>query len=175
MSGNKDSFQSSGAPSFAQMLKKNLPVQPSPTTVDLPLGYVSAEEYSMSNLASRVTEITETLLAKVCLPKPNTVRAKKIPKKFIMKYKCGEINPVSALHQFTQMKCMKLDLKETVTTGNVKGYFAFCAVMNGIQYKTGLGQNKKESRSNVAKLALDELLLLEDPEPSDIGTSAHLA
>ncbi|XP_036596477.1 adenosine deaminase domain-containing protein 1-like [Trichosurus vulpecula] len=178
-SENKDSSQSSEAPSFAQMLKKNLPVQPSPTTLDLPLGYVSAEEYSMSNLTSRVREITgnfpETLLAKIRLPKPNTVRAKKIPKKFIMKYKCGEINPVSALHQFAQMKHVKLDLKETVTTGNVKGYFAFCAVVNGIQYKTGLGQNKKESRSNAAKLALDELLLLEDPEPSDVGTSAHLA
>lgn len=44
-------------------------------------------------------------------------------------------------------------------------YFAFCAVVDGIQYKTGLGQNKKESRSNAAKLALDELLQLDEPEP----------
>ena len=50
--------------------------------------------------------------------------------------------------------------------GNVMGpYFAFCAVVDGIQYKTGLGQNKKESRSNAAKLALDELLQLDEPEP----------
>ncbi|OBS73699.1 hypothetical protein A6R68_15764, partial [Neotoma lepida] len=51
-------------------------------------------------------------------------------------------------------------------TSNVMGpYFAFCAVVDGIQYKTGLGQNKKESRSNAAKLALDELLQLDEPEP----------
>lgn len=42
---------------------------------------------------------------------------KKIPKEFIMKYKRGEINPVSALHQFAQMQRVQLDLKETVTTG----------------------------------------------------------
>lgn len=34
-----------------------------------------------------------------------------------MKYKRGEINPVSALHQFAQMQRVQLDLKETVTTG----------------------------------------------------------
>lgn len=44
-------------------------------------------------------------------------------------------------------------------------YFAFCAVVDGVQYKTGLGLNKKESRSNAAKLALDELLQLEESEP----------
>lgn len=50
--------------------------------------------------------------------------------------------------------------------GNLLGaYFAFCAVVDGIQYKTGLGQNKKESKSNAAKLALDELLQLEEAEP----------
>ena len=45
---------------------------------------------------------------------------KKIPKEFIMKYKRGEINPVSALHQFAQMQRVQLDLKETVTTGKWK-------------------------------------------------------
>lgn len=51
---------------------------------------------------------------------------KKIPKEFIMKYKRGEINPVSALHQFAQMQRVQLDLKETVTTGKCKiisGYY----------------------------------------------------
>lgn len=53
--------------------------------------------------------------------------------------------------------------------GNILGtYFAFCAVVDGIQYKTGLGQNKKESRSNAAKNALDELLLLEELEPKAV-------
>lgn len=44
-------------------------------------------------------------------------------------------------------------------------YFAFCAVVDGVKYKTGLGQSKKESKSNAAKLALDELLQLEKAEP----------
>ncbi|KAM7331115.1 hypothetical protein ACRRTK_010304 [Alexandromys fortis] len=288
-SGNNDWFQSSRVPSFAQMLKKNLPVQSSAQTVTLPTGY-SSESCSLSNMASKVTQVTgnfpEPLLSKGLQSISNPVLPpKKIPKEFIMKYKRGEINPVSALHQFAQMQRVQLDLKETVTTGksevvsnrpstsvflqvngyfvmhmvamlgicpghekdsvtmvpketmcsdlapetggfdrkerfqvgavcadlsehlflplltlkkvsyrvvlvgnyrsissqnqkeasnlfmlwtisNVMGpYFAFCAVVDGVQYKTGLGQNKKESRSNAAKLALDELLQLDEPEP----------
>ncbi|KAK2493255.1 hypothetical protein MC885_019463 [Smutsia gigantea] len=95
------------------MLKKNLPVKPSAQTVTTPSGY-SSENYSLSNMASEVTQVT----------------------------------------------------------GNVMGpYFAFCAVVDGIQYKTGLGQNKKESRSNAAKLAFDELLQLDQPEPRSLETS----
>ncbi|XP_028745685.1 adenosine deaminase domain-containing protein 1 isoform X1 [Peromyscus leucopus] len=169
-SGNNDWFQSSRVPSFAQMLKKNLPVQSSAQTVTLPTGY-SSESCSLSNMASKVTQVTgnfpEPLLSKGLSSISNPVLPpKKIPKEFIMKYKRGEINPVSALHQYAQMQRVQLDLKETVTTGNVMGpYFAFCAVVDGIQYKTGLGQNKKESRSNAAKLALDELLQLDEAEP----------
>ncbi|KAM5255453.1 adenosine deaminase domain-containing protein 1 isoform 2-T2 [Ctenodactylus gundi] len=152
------------------MLKKNLPVQSSAQKVTTPSGCPS-ENCSLSNMASKVTQVTgnfpEPLLCKSLSSVPNPVLPpKKIPKEFIMKYKRGEINPVSALHQFAQMQRVQLDLKETVTTGNVLGpYFAFCAVVDGIQYKTGLGQNKKESRSNAAKLALDELLQLEEHEP----------
>ncbi|XP_058577439.1 adenosine deaminase domain-containing protein 1 isoform X2 [Neofelis nebulosa] len=176
MSGNNDWFQSSRVPSFAQMLKKNLPVQPSAQTVATPTGY-SSESYSLSNMASKVTQVTgnfpEPLLSKGLSSTSNPVLPpKKIPKEFIMKYKRGEINPVSALHQFAQMQRVHLDLKETVTTGNIMGpYFAFCAVVDGIQYKTGLGQNKKESRSNAAKLALDELLQLDETEPRILETS----
>uniref|UniRef100_A0A8C6VPW9 Adenosine deaminase domain-containing protein 1 n=1 Tax=Naja naja TaxID=35670 RepID=A0A8C6VPW9_NAJNA len=98
---------------------------------------------------------------------------KKIPKEFISKYKRGEINPVSALHQFAQMQRIQLELKETMATGNILGsYFAFCAIVDGIQYKTGLGQNKKESKSNAAKLALDELLQLEEAEPKALENPA---
>ncbi|XP_004606273.1 adenosine deaminase domain-containing protein 1 isoform X1 [Sorex araneus] len=176
MSGHNDWFQSSRVPSFAQMLKKNLPVQPPTHTVTAPPGY-SRESYSLSSMASKVTPVTgnfpEPLLSKGLSSISNPVLPpKKIPKEFIMKYRRGEINPVSALHQFAQMQRVQLDLKETVTTGNVMGpYFAFCAVVDGIQYKTGLGQNKKESRSNAAKLALDELLQLEEPEPRITETS----
>nr|XP_020863920.1 adenosine deaminase domain-containing protein 1 isoform X2 [Phascolarctos cinereus] len=177
MSGSNDWFPSSRVPSFAQMLKKNLPVQPSSTAVNPPLGYSSSEDDSVSRLASKVTQVTgnfpEPLLSKVVLPNPDAVLPpKKIPKEFITKYQRGEINPVSALHQFAQMQRVQLDLKETVTTGNVMGpYFAFCAVVDGVQYKTGLGQNKKESRCNAAKLALDELLQLDVPELRHVETS----
>ncbi|XP_054340951.1 adenosine deaminase domain-containing protein 1 isoform X7 [Pongo pygmaeus] len=158
------------------MLKKNLPVQPATKMITTPTG-CSSESYSLSKMASKVTQVTgnfpEPLLSKNLSSISNPVLPpKKIPKEFIMKYKRGEINPVSALHQFAQMQRVQLDLKETVTTGNVMGpYFAFCAVVDGIQYKTGLGQNKKESRSNAAKLALDELLQLDEPEPRILETS----
>ncbi|XP_007464895.1 PREDICTED: adenosine deaminase domain-containing protein 1 isoform X2 [Lipotes vexillifer] len=176
MSGHDDWFQSSRVPSFAQMLKKNLAVQPSAQTVTTPTG-CSSESYRLSNMTSKVTQVTgnfpEPLLSKGLSSISNPLLPpKKVPKEFIMKYKHGEINPVSALHQFAQMQRVQLDLKETVTTGNVMGpYFAFCAVVDGIQYKTGLGQNKKESRSNAAKLALDELLQLDETEPRISETS----
>nr|XP_021154312.1 adenosine deaminase domain-containing protein 1 isoform X2 [Columba livia] len=67
---------------------------------------------------------------------------------FIRRYKQGVINPVSALHQFAQMHHVQLELKET-------------SVADGVSYKAGLGKNKKESKLNAAKLALDELLNLE--------------
>lgn len=57
MSGNNAWFQSSRVPSFAQMLKKNLPVQPSTQTVTAPTRY-SSESYSLSNMASKVTQVT---------------------------------------------------------------------------------------------------------------------
>ncbi|NXT31045.1 ADAD1 protein, partial [Pelecanoides urinatrix] len=81
---------------------------------------------------------------------------------FIARYKQGVINPVSALHQFAQMHHLQLELKETSVAGDIiRPYFAFCAVVDGVCYKTGLGKNKKESKTNAAKLALDELLNLE--------------
>ncbi|NXT84503.1 ADAD1 protein, partial [Zapornia atra] len=80
---------------------------------------------------------------------------------FVKRYEQGAINPVSALHQFAQMHQVELELKETSLAGNmIRPYFAFCAVVDGVSYRTGLGKNKKESRLNAAKLALDELLHL---------------
>ncbi|NXY20623.1 ADAD1 protein, partial [Atrichornis clamosus] len=81
----------------------------------------------------------------------------------IERYKQGVINSVSALHLFAKMHHMQLELKETSVAGDViRPYFAFCAVINGVCYKTGLGKNKKESKLNAAKLALAELLNLEN-------------
>uniref|UniRef100_A0ACB8E8T7 Uncharacterized protein n=1 Tax=Sphaerodactylus townsendi TaxID=933632 RepID=A0ACB8E8T7_9SAUR len=172
--------QASRVPSFAQMLKKNLPAPP-PSSVQPSAPLQSQAEHNkvffsstdisdVSNLASKLTPVTGQIPAsqysKAAPVAPITsLPPKKIPKEFVAKYKEGEINPVSALHQFAQMQRVQLELKETVTTGNLLGsYFAFCAVVDGIPYKTGLGQNKKESRANAAKLALDELLQLEELE-----------
>uniref|UniRef100_A0A8C4WSA5 Adenosine deaminase domain-containing protein 1 n=1 Tax=Gopherus evgoodei TaxID=1825980 RepID=A0A8C4WSA5_9SAUR len=185
MASNNDWFQGSRVPSFAQMLKKNLPAepppqvppQPSPHPVNMSLMFSSSENYNMPNSARKVTQstgyVSDLLCSKAAHPPPITsLLPKKIPKEFILKYKRGEINPVSALHQFAQMQRVQLDLKETVTTGNVLGaYFAFCAVVDGVQYKTGLGQNKKESKSNAAKLALDELLQLDAIAPKVFESS----
>lgn len=57
MSAKSDWFQSSRAPSFAQMLKKNLPVQPSTQKVTTSAGQAT-ESYSLSNMASKVTPVT---------------------------------------------------------------------------------------------------------------------
>lgn len=67
MSGNNDWFQSSRVPSFAQMLKKNLPAQPSTQTVTTPTGY-SSERYSLSNMASKVTQVTGTIFSFAIMP-----------------------------------------------------------------------------------------------------------
>ncbi|XP_053797898.1 adenosine deaminase domain-containing protein 1 isoform X2 [Vidua macroura] len=81
----------------------------------------------------------------------------------IERYKQGVINSVSALHLFAKIHHLQLELKETSLAGDViRPYFAFCAVINGVCYKTGLGKNKKESKLNAAKLALAELLNLEN-------------
>ncbi|XP_072857787.2 adenosine deaminase domain-containing protein 1 isoform X4 [Pogona vitticeps] len=171
----------SRVPSFAQMLKKNLPARASQPPVQTPTLlfpqaettkplFLAEESPSASGLASKVTPITgqgpDCQNFKTTVAPISSLPRKKISKEFIMKYKRGEINPVSALHQFAQMQRAQLELKETVTPGNLFGaYFAFCAVVDGIQYKTGMGQNKKESKSNAAKLALDELLQLEEAKP----------
>lgn len=159
--------QTSKVPSFAQMLKKNLLVQ-APRPVNEPAA--PAAYCEMGDGVGKITSVTgnfpEPFLSKMILPpSPSSLEPKKVPKEFIMKYKRGAINPVSALHQFVQMQRMELELKETVTTGSVFGaYFAFCAIVDGIQYKTGMGQNKKEAKANAAKLALDELLQYEESE-----------
>ena len=43
--------------------------------------------------------------------------------------------------------------------GNVAGfYFAFCAVIDGVKYKTGMGNTKKQARAIAAQLALEDLI-----------------
>ncbi|NWT02431.1 ADAD1 protein, partial [Mionectes macconnelli] len=100
-------------------------------------------------------------------PRLSALPSQKQLKELTAKYKEGAINSVSALHLFAQMHNMQLELKETSVPGDIiRPYFAFCAVVNGVCYKTGLGKNKKESKLNAAKLALAELLSLENTEAS---------
>lgn len=45
------------------------------------------------------------------------------------------------------------------TSGDLqKLCFAFCVVIDGVEYKTGTGINKKEARLKAATLALEEFL-----------------
>lgn len=44
--------------------------------------------------------------------------------------------------------------------------FAFCAVIDGIEYKTGMGTTKKEARHRAAELALQDVVpTLENRSP----------
>ncbi|XP_016397912.1 adenosine deaminase domain-containing protein 1-like [Sinocyclocheilus rhinocerous] len=99
-------------------------------------------------------------------------KPKTLPREHIDRYKRGDTHPVSALYQLSQVLQFQLDMKETVTTAGITGfYFAFCAVIDGVQYKTGMGITKKEARAKAAELALEELIasLENDGIPSDVS------
>ncbi|CAL8261907.1 unnamed protein product [Lota lota] len=83
------------------------------------------------------------------------------PKDVIAKYKEGDIHPVSTLYELASVLQCPLELKETVTPGNTPGFFfAFCVLVDGVTYKTGMGITKKEARRRAAELALRDLLPL---------------
>ncbi|KAJ0002785.1 hypothetical protein NQD34_007934 [Periophthalmus magnuspinnatus] len=97
------------------------------------------------------------------------------PQTLIDRYMQGETHPVTLLHQLSQILQFHLEIKETGGTENIQGfYFAFCVVIDGVEYKTGVGNTKKDARSNAAKLALEDLLptlgnyTLAIPEKSDV-------
>ncbi|XP_069098540.1 adenosine deaminase domain-containing protein 1 isoform X3 [Pleurodeles waltl] len=124
MASNGDWPQSSRVPSFAQMLKKNLPAQSSETTTAFtaPTPLMSTSAVSNDG-ASKLTQVTgfcpEPFLSQVVVPpSAASLPPKRIPKELIMKYRRGETNPISALHQVAQMQRLELQLKETVTTGS---------------------------------------------------------
>uniref|UniRef100_A0A671L090 Adenosine deaminase domain-containing protein 1 n=1 Tax=Sinocyclocheilus anshuiensis TaxID=1608454 RepID=A0A671L090_9TELE len=99
-------------------------------------------------------------------------KLKSFPRELIDKYKQGDTHPVSALYQLSQVLQFQLDMKETVTTAGITGfYFAFCAVIDGVQYKTGMGITKKEARAKASELALEEFIasLENDGIPSDVS------
>ncbi|KAM4555706.1 adenosine deaminase domain-containing protein 1 [Odontesthes bonariensis] len=126
------SFPGSRGACFAQILMKNLPAP---------------------------SEINPTYKPPSTLTGPRPCKPKLMHKELIDRYMNGEMNAVSLLHQLSQNLQFQLNIKETVTTGNVPGlYFAFCVVIDGVEYKTGMGITKKEARLKAAKLALDDLL-----------------
>ncbi|XP_041653181.1 Bardet-Biedl syndrome 12 protein-like [Cheilinus undulatus] len=95
------------------------------------------------------------------------------PKVLIDRYRDGQTNAVSLLHQLAQVLQFHLEIRET--TGNLPGfYFAFCVVIDGVEYKTGMGLTKKEARLKASVLALEDFLpTLETlnsglPEASDV-------
>uniref|UniRef100_A0A6I8PSC0 Uncharacterized protein n=1 Tax=Xenopus tropicalis TaxID=8364 RepID=A0A6I8PSC0_XENTR len=153
MANNVNWIQRSSVPSFAQMLKKNLPAQAPAvnlsSTVSTCCPYVEPDCGT-----AKVTQITgfppitlpEPFLSEMIVPASlSSLPPRKVTKEFVVKYRHGDLNPVSALYQFAQMQRMEIDLKSTVTTGNVFGaYFAFCAVIDGIEYKPGMRQKKAQ-------------------------------
>ncbi|XP_077588609.1 adenosine deaminase domain-containing protein 1 [Stigmatopora nigra] len=85
----------------------------------------------------------------------------------IERYRSGLSHPVSLLHQLASTMQFHLEMKETVTVEGVyKFYFAFCVVIDGHQYKTGMGTTKKKARYKAAELALVDLLPLLEKQKS---------
>ncbi|KAK3558528.1 hypothetical protein QTP86_018998 [Hemibagrus guttatus] len=119
--------------------------------------------YRVSRGASfaHILKSNMTTLDQACSspPKNTGTKPKQISKELIDRYRRGETHAVSFLYQLSQVLQFQVEMKETVTTGGVIGfYFAFCAVIDGVEYKTGMGINKKEARLKAAQLAVEELL-----------------
>ncbi|XP_052666474.1 adenosine deaminase domain-containing protein 1 [Harpia harpyja] len=167
MTSSSGWFQSAGIPPFDPMQKRTLPARaPRQAPLEVLSQSVSVRPKLPPSERCAVPKVTQNpepfLLKAAHAPPLSALPPKKDLEEFIARYEQGVINPVSALHQFAQMHHLQLELKETSVAGNIiRPYFAFCAVVDGVCYKTGLGKNKKESRLNAAKLALDELLNLE--------------
>ncbi|KAF3694203.1 Adenosine deaminase domain-containing protein 1 Testis nuclear RNA-binding protein [Channa argus] len=140
------SFPRSRGSSFAQILMKNLPATP---------GLTQSYE-SQSTLPIPKGPRKDVLHQQV---KSYAAKPKVSPKTLVDRYMQGDLHAVSLLHQLAQILQFHLEIKETVTTGNVPGlYFAFCVVIDGVEYKTGMGLTKKDARLKAAEFALQELL-----------------
>ncbi|XP_061108588.1 adenosine deaminase domain-containing protein 1 isoform X2 [Conger conger] len=134
--------------SFSQILKMNAASLPSMNMSYLPMSMEDVNNNLLLHPASSSPKL-----------KTGCKSSKSIPTELIKRYQRGETHAVSALYQLSQVLQFQLELKETVTTGNILGfYFAFCAVIDGVEYKTGMGQTKKEARAKAAQLALEDLL-----------------
>ncbi|CAL9706511.1 unnamed protein product [Knipowitschia caucasica] len=129
---------------YAQALKKDLPIQP----------YVDHKpSVSIFNQAEQEEKPRGGY-------RPEWYnKARCTPQVVIDQYLQGETHPVSVLHELSQMLQFQLAFKETGGTENIPGfYFAFCAIIDGVEHKAGVGITKKDAKKNAAKLALDDLL-----------------
>ncbi|XP_032410168.1 adenosine deaminase domain-containing protein 1 [Xiphophorus hellerii] len=142
------SFRGSRGTSFAQILMKSLP----PTS--------ESRESNKEQYFFNVDQERDSIRQGTKSFRPGHFeKPKSSPKELVEKYKKGETNAVSLLHQLAQVLQFHLEIKETVTTGNLSGfYFAFAVEIDGVQYKTGMGVTKKEARLNAAKAALEDFL-----------------
>ncbi|KAM9496448.1 adenosine deaminase domain-containing protein 1 isoform 2-T4 [Clarias gariepinus] len=147
MLGRGGAYRVSRGANFAQIVKSSM----------APLASFNA---LVQRPASEPTNAYRGSLDQACISPPeNSPKEKNIPKELIDRYKNGETHAVSFLYQLSQILQFQLEMKETVTSGGVMGfYFAFCAVIDGVEYKTGMGINKKQARARAAQLALEELL-----------------
>ncbi|XP_028657859.2 adenosine deaminase domain-containing protein 1 isoform X1 [Erpetoichthys calabaricus] len=141
-------------PNFAQILKMNVAPR---------LGFRQfslAPRFSFPSNSSSLKSKEEEVVSKPDKFGQNPFsQPELISDEFLEKCRDGTIHAVSALYQLSQVQQFVLEFKETTTPDSNPGLlFAFCAVINGIKYKTGLGKKKKDAKASAAKLALDELL-----------------
>lgn len=68
-------------------------------------------------------------------------------------------------------KCVTCDSSfviHSASSANVNGFFfAFCVLVDGVKYKTGMGTTKKVARLKAAELALQDLLPRLENEKAD--------
>nr|XP_019961245.1 PREDICTED: adenosine deaminase domain-containing protein 1 [Paralichthys olivaceus] len=151
MFSSRGSLRGSRGACFAQLLMKNLPATPELTE---PHKYPSA----LSTPEGPGKDIFDQQVKNTFKPAVD-LKPKVSPKMLIDKYMQGETHAVSLLHQLAKILQFHMEIKETVTTGNVPGlYFAFCVVIDGVEYKTGMGTTKKNAKLKAAELALQDLL-----------------
>ncbi|XP_065815032.1 adenosine deaminase domain-containing protein 1 [Labrus bergylta] len=139
------SFRGSRGACLAHILMKNLPASPGLTK--------SHDPPATSNASGRDVNHNVTWKGKNGFDDKSKIS----PETLIDRYRDGETNAISLIHQLAQTLQFHLEIRET--TGNLPGfYFAFCVVIDGVEYKTGMGITKKEARLKAAVLALEDFL-----------------
>ncbi|RXM92716.1 Adenosine deaminase domain-containing protein 1 [Acipenser ruthenus] len=172
MAGRGSCVRGSRGPSFAQILKKNTSVPPGMHMPFLAPNFSVNLNNNSADVGSKKDVLPKSTKGAQNAPAKEETRQKNIPEELLEKYRRGETHAVSALYELAQLLQFHLEFKETVTTGNIQGlYFAFCAVIDGVEYKTGMGQNKKEAKASAARSALDEFLQSLDKKPKLLEAS----